>query len=104
MLEFRSTRDEFEAAVRAGQDRERQKNEGQAYANDVIPKARGMAARLNEEAEGHKARVMEQAEKIYDTCLNILAFADSEKMSSQEAAIRLAEKRISEVGRLHMTR
>jgi membrane protease subunit HflK len=52
----------FDDAVRAGQDRERQKNEGQAYANDVIPKARGMAARLNEEAEGHKQRVIEQAE------------------------------------------
>jgi leucine dehydrogenase len=51
-----------------------------------------------------RKRVMEQAEKIYDTCLNILAFAEREKMSSQEAAIRLAEKRISEVGRLHMTR
>ena len=52
----------FDDAVRASQDRERQKNEGQAYANDVIPKARGMAARLNEEAEGYKQRVIEQAE------------------------------------------
>jgi len=52
----------FDDAVRAGQDRERQKNEGQAYANDVIPKARGMAARLIEEAEGYKQRVIEQAE------------------------------------------
>jgi membrane protease subunit HflK len=52
----------FDDAVRAGQDRERQKNEGQAYANDVIPKARGMAARLMEEAEGYKQRVIEQAE------------------------------------------
>jgi modulator of FtsH protease HflK len=52
----------FEDAVRAGQDRERQKNEGQAYANDVIPRARGMAARLNEEAEGYRQRVIEQAE------------------------------------------
>src|SRR5687768_5657275 len=52
----------FDDAVRAGQDRERQKNEGQAYANDVIPKARGNAARLNEEAEGHRQRVVEQAE------------------------------------------
>jgi membrane protease subunit HflK len=52
----------FDDAVKAGQDRERQKNEGQAYANDVIPKARGMAARLNEEAEGYRARVIEQAE------------------------------------------
>jgi modulator of FtsH protease HflK len=52
----------FDDAVRAGQDRERQKNEGQAYANDVIPKARGMAARLAEEAEGYKQRVIEEAE------------------------------------------
>ena len=36
----------FDDAVKAGQDRERQKNEGQAYANDVIPKARGNASRL----------------------------------------------------------
>jgi modulator of FtsH protease HflK len=52
----------FDDAVRAGQDRERQKNEGQAYANDVIPKARGMAARLLEESEGYKQRVIEQSE------------------------------------------
>jgi membrane protease subunit HflK len=52
----------FDDAVRASQDRERQKNEGQAYANDVIPKARGMASRLQEEAEGYKSRVVEQAE------------------------------------------
>ena len=52
----------FDDAVRASQDRERQKNEGQAYANDVIPKARGMGARLNEEAEGYRQRVIEQAE------------------------------------------
>ena len=52
----------FDDAVKAGQDRERQKNEGQAYANDVIPKAKGTAARLMEEAEGHKQRVISTAE------------------------------------------
>lgn len=52
----------FDDAVRASQDRERQKNEGQSYANDVIPKARGMAARLSEEAQGYQQRVVEQAE------------------------------------------
>ena len=52
----------FDDAVKAGQDRERQKNEGQAYANDVIPKARGTAARLQQEAEGYKQRVIERAE------------------------------------------
>jgi membrane protease subunit HflK len=52
----------FDDAVKAGQDRERLKNEGEAYANDVIPKARGMAARLAQEAEGYRQRVIEQAE------------------------------------------
>lgn len=52
----------FDDAVKAGQDRERQKNEGQAYANDVIPKARGTAARLMEEANGYKQRVIATAE------------------------------------------
>ncbi|WP_334157333.1 FtsH protease activity modulator HflK [Oryzomicrobium sp.] len=52
----------FDDAVKAGQDRERQKNEGQAYANDVIPKAKGTAARLLAEATGYKQRVIAQAE------------------------------------------
>lgn len=52
----------FDDAVKAGQDRERQKNEGQAYANDVVPKARGGAARLLQEADGYKQRVIDNAE------------------------------------------
>jgi modulator of FtsH protease HflK len=52
----------FDDAVKAGQDRERQKNEGQAYANDVVPKARGAASRLMQESEGYRARVVANAE------------------------------------------
>ena len=52
----------FDDAVKAGQDRERQKNEGQAYANDVIPKAKGTAARLMQEADGYKQRMIATAE------------------------------------------
>ena len=52
----------FDDAVKAGQDRERQKNEGQAYANDVIPRARGAASRLQQEADGYKQRVIANAE------------------------------------------
>ncbi len=52
----------FDDAVKAGQDRERQKNEGQAYANDVVPKARGAASRLMQESEGYRARVIANAE------------------------------------------
>lgn len=52
----------FDDAFKAGADRERLKNEGQAYANDVIPKAQGTAARLREEAAGYSAKVVAQAE------------------------------------------
>ena len=52
----------FDDAVKAGQDRERLKNEGQAYANDVVPRARGQASRLNEEAQGYKTEVVQRAE------------------------------------------
>lgn len=51
----------FNDAVKAGQDRERQINLGEAYMNAVIPKAQGTASRLKEEAEGYKARVVETA-------------------------------------------
>jgi membrane protease subunit HflK len=52
----------FDDAVKAGQDRERQKNEGQAYANDVIPRARGAASRLMQESEAYRARVTANAQ------------------------------------------
>ncbi len=52
----------FDDAVKAGQDRERFRNEGQAYANDVVPRARGNASRLLEEANGYLASVVQKAE------------------------------------------
>lgn len=52
----------FEDAVKASQDRERQKNEGQAYANDVIPRAQGTASRLLQEADGYRQRMIATAE------------------------------------------
>jgi modulator of FtsH protease HflK len=57
-----SVQSAFNDAVKAGADRDRFKNEGQAYASDVIPKARGTASRLLEESEGYRSRVVAQAE------------------------------------------
>ena len=51
----------FNDAVKAGQDRERSINLGEAYMNAVIPKAEGTASRLKEEAAAYKARVVETA-------------------------------------------
>jgi len=52
----------FDDVLKAGQERERSKNEAQAYANDVVPRAVGSASRLKEEAEAYKARVIAQAQ------------------------------------------
>jgi membrane protease subunit HflK len=52
----------FDDAVKAVADRTRFKNEGEAYANDVIPKAQGTSSRLREEADGYRARVIATAE------------------------------------------
>jgi len=52
----------FDDAVKASQDRERSKNEAEAYFNDVVPRARGLASRLKAEAEGYKLAVIANAE------------------------------------------
>ncbi|MBN8744939.1 MAG: FtsH protease activity modulator HflK [Thiomonas arsenitoxydans] len=52
----------FDDAIKAGQDRERLKNEAQAYANNVIPRAQGTASRLIQDAEAYKAQVVAQAQ------------------------------------------
>jgi membrane protease subunit HflK len=52
----------FDDVLKAGQERERLKNEAQAYANDVVPRAVGTASRLKEEAEAYKARIVAQAQ------------------------------------------
>ena len=52
----------FDDAVKAGQDRERAKNEAEAYFNNVVPRARGMASRLKAEAEGYKQAVIANAQ------------------------------------------
>ncbi len=52
----------FDDAVKAGQDRERQINEGNAYASRVVPEAEGQAARMIQDAEGYSAQILGQAQ------------------------------------------
>lgn len=63
----------FDDAVKAGQDRERQINEGQAYANQVIPMAGGQASRMLQQAEGYRAKVLGDARGDASRFSSILA-------------------------------
>jgi membrane protease subunit HflK len=63
----------FDDVLKAGQERERVKNEAQAYANDVVPRAVGSASRLKEEADAYKARIVAQAEGDAQRFKSVLA-------------------------------
>jgi len=52
----------FDDAVKAREDEVKFKNEAEAYANDIIPRARGKAARILQEAEAYRASVVAAAE------------------------------------------
>ncbi|MDH3343113.1 MAG: FtsH protease activity modulator HflK, partial [Gammaproteobacteria bacterium] len=63
----------FSDAVKAREDEQRLKNEAEAYANDIIPKARGAGARMNEEATAYKSKVVAEAEGQTSRFLQVLA-------------------------------
>lgn len=75
------------------------------YAPDFLINAGGLINVYNEFLGNYnRSRVFQQTEKIYSTCLEILKVADNEKVSTQEAATFLAEKRINAIGKIKLTR
>ncbi len=65
--------DAFADAVKAREDEQRLKNEAEAYANDILPKARGAAARMVEEANAYKSKVIAEAKGEASRFESILA-------------------------------
>nr|WP_324259727.1 FtsH protease activity modulator HflK [Cellvibrio fontiphilus] len=66
-------RSAFDDVIRAKEDEARFKNQAQAYANGIIPEARGRAQRMIEEAEAYKAEVVARAEGESDRFESLLA-------------------------------
>jgi len=54
-------REAFDDVVKADQDREKLKNQAEAYSKQIIPNARGEAARVLQEAEAYKAKIVAEA-------------------------------------------
>ena len=74
------------------------------YVPDFVINAGGLInVYLDYLKEYSKERSYSMADKIYDNCRNIVDKAENEKISPQEAAISLAEKRISEVGKVKLS-
>ncbi len=73
------------------------------YAPDFLINAGGLINVYAEYIGGYRREVAyKQAEKIYDTCLDIITKSESEGISSQEAAIKIAQKRISDMGKVKL--
>jgi membrane protease subunit HflK len=89
----------FDDAVKAGQDRERQKNEGQAYANDVIPRASGAASRLMEESRGYQQRVIATAEGDASRFRQVYAeYAKAPEVTRKRLYLEAMEEILSQAG------
>jgi membrane protease subunit HflK len=93
----------FDDAVKAGQDRERQKNEGQAYANDVIPRARGASSRLKEEADGYRQRVIATAEGDASRFKQVLAeYSKAPAVTRERIYIETMQQILSSTNKIMM--
>ncbi|WP_305038996.1 Glu/Leu/Phe/Val dehydrogenase dimerization domain-containing protein [Fulvivirga ligni] len=79
-------------------------DKGITYAPDFLINAGGII-NVYEEFLGNynRDRAYAMAENIYDTCLNILNEAETDGISTQEAAIKMAEKRISDIGKVKLS-
>lgn len=91
----------FEDVNRANQDNQRLVNEGQAYANDVIPKARGTASRLLAEAEGYKLRIVSEAKGNASRFEQILAqYNNAPEVTRQRLYLDAQEQILSSVSKV----
>ena len=76
--------DAFRDVQAARADMERSKNEAEAYANDVIPRARGEAAKILQAAEAYKQKVVASAEGEASRFVSIFNEYDKAKEVTQE--------------------
>ncbi|NLD56066.1 MAG: FtsH protease activity modulator HflK [Burkholderiaceae bacterium] len=93
----------FEDANRADQDRQRLINEGQAYANDVIPRARGTADRILLEAQGYRERVIAQASGDAQRFTQILeAYADAPQVTRERMYLETMQQIFANTAKVFM--
>jgi membrane protease subunit HflK len=91
----------FEDVNRANQDNQRQINEGQAYANDIIPKARGTASRLLAEAAGYKLKIESEAKGNASRFEQILVqYKKAPEVTRQRLFLEAQEQILSSVSKV----
>ena len=93
--------DSFRDVQAAKADKDRAQNEAEAYANDVIPRARGEAAKITQEAEGYKREAVAQAEGEASRFIAIYnEYAKAKTVTQERMYLETMEKVLSGVNKI----
>jgi modulator of FtsH protease HflK len=85
--------DAFRDVQRALADRERLRNEAEAYRNDIIPKARGEAVAIKQQAEGYRQQIINQSQGDADRFLSVYhAFKAAQDVTLQRLYLETMEE------------
>lgn len=91
----------FRDVTAAQQDQERLSNEAQAYANRVVPEARGAAARILQEAEGYRQQTIAEAKGAVSRFNQIYAqYAKAPYVTRQRLYLETMERVFSSTGKI----
>jgi len=97
--------DAFRDVQAARADMERSKNEAEAYANDVIPRARGEAAKILQEAEAYKKQVVAAAEGEASRFLAIYnEYAKAKQVTQERMYLETMEKVLADIDKVIIDR
>ena len=93
--------DAFRDVQAARADMERSKNEAEAYANDVIPRARGEAAKILQAAEAYKKEVVAKAEGEASRFLSIYSeYAKAKEVTQERMFLETMEKVLADINKI----
>jgi len=93
--------DAFRDVQAARADMERSKNEAEAYANDVIPRARGEAAKILQAAEAYKQKVVAAAEGEASRFVSIYQeYAKAKEVTQERMYLETMEKVLADIDKV----
>ena len=93
--------DAFRDVQAARADMERSKNEAEAYANDVIPRARGEAAKILQAAEAYKKEVVAKAEGEASRFTSIfLEYKNAKQVTQERMYLETMEKVLADIDKV----
>jgi len=93
--------DAFRDVQAARADMERSKNEAEAYANDVIPRARGEAAKILQAAEAYKKEVVAKAEGEASRFISIYnEYAKAKKVTQERMFLETMEQVLGDINKI----